>query len=84
MAKTITEKDAAAEIGISRSHLVNLRKRGEGPPYIKAGSRVLYRPESIDNWLMSSETSDPDVSDETEETAEEDTPEVEQVEEIPF
>lgn len=53
MAKTITETQAAKDIGISRTHLVNLRNSNRGPSYIRAGGRILYRPEAIDAWLDS-------------------------------
>lgn len=33
--------------------LANLRSRGEGPPYIKLGSRVLYRREDIEAYEAS-------------------------------
>ncbi len=40
----------AAYWDTSTGQLANLRSRGEGPPYIKLGSRVLYRREDIEAY----------------------------------
>lgn len=49
----ITEKAAAEYIGISRTHLANLRKANEGPSYFQLGKRILYTVEDVDAWLDS-------------------------------
>lgn len=35
--------------------LQNGRQRGTGPPYIKVGKRVFYRPRDVDNWIIEQE-----------------------------
>jgi hypothetical protein len=42
---------AAALTGLARSTLAKLRCLGGGPPFIKAGRKVLYRPIDLTNWL---------------------------------
>lgn len=49
----ITEKAAAEYIGISRTHLANLRKDNNGPSYFQLGKRILYTQDDIDVWLDS-------------------------------
>lgn len=56
---------AAAEyLGLSTSTLAKMRLRGDGPPYMKAGPRVVvYDQEDLDSWLESRKrrsTSEPD------------------------
>lgn len=41
----------ASMLGLSTSYLNKLRLTGEGPTFIKAGRRVLYRPEDIAKWI---------------------------------
>ncbi|MGJ9414356.1 helix-turn-helix transcriptional regulator [Aeromicrobium sp. CF4.19] len=43
MHKHLRATDVAARWGCSRGWLANLRSAGEGPPYVKIGSSVLYR-----------------------------------------
>ncbi len=38
--------------GISVSFLNQARLRGDGPPFLKVGRRVLYRIDDVDNWLI--------------------------------
>lgn len=45
---------AASYIGLSTSTLAKMRLRGDGPPYSKAGPRiVLYARADLDAWLTS-------------------------------
>lgn len=44
-------RDAAAYIGLARGTLDNMRSRGEGPPYVRIGSRIVYRVEDLDVYL---------------------------------
>jgi predicted site-specific integrase-resolvase len=39
---------AADALGLSPRTLEGWRRRGEGPPYLKIGRRVKYRPEDIE------------------------------------
>ena len=38
-------------IAKSPGSLAQLRHRGEGPPYVKIGNRVLYEGKSLNQWL---------------------------------
>lgn len=45
---------AARLLGLSPSTLAKMRLRGDGPPFIKAGARViLYAKEDLETWLAS-------------------------------
>lgn len=45
---------AAQYIGLSTSTLAKMRLRGDGPPYSKAGPRiVIYDRTDLDEWLTS-------------------------------
>lgn len=53
---------AADYTGLSVQTLAKLRVYGGGPPYIKAGSRVIYDTRDLDPWMASrkrTSTSDP-------------------------
>ena len=52
--QTLTAKEAASYLGISYWLLLELTKRRE-LPYIAAGSRKLFRRESLDRWLSDQE-----------------------------
>jgi len=44
---------AARYIGLSASTLAKMRLRGDGPPYAKAGPRVVvYDAHDLDAWLI--------------------------------
>jgi hypothetical protein len=43
--------------GITEGTLAQWRFRGTGPDFIKAGRRVLYRPEVVEEWLAEHEHS---------------------------
>ncbi|HEY9080483.1 helix-turn-helix domain-containing protein [Magnetovibrio sp.] len=44
--------ETAAYVKCSTSTLAKMRMRGDGPPYVKAGKRiVLYDREEVDAWL---------------------------------
>lgn len=49
----LTTNDAAARICLSARTLEKWRITGEGPNYIKAGKRVLYRQSDLLAWLES-------------------------------
>jgi len=58
----MTTAQAAHYGNVPAATLATLRSRGGGPPYIKLGSRVLYRKIDIDRWLeagLRSSTSEP-------------------------
>mgnify|MGYP001212106990 CR=1 FL=1 len=43
--------EAAGYIGLKPKTLANRRGRGEGPAYVRAGARVVYRVADLDAWL---------------------------------
>lgn len=55
--KTLTEANAAAYLGLSRSTLRQGRCEGRRenrmppPPYIKLGRKIVYLREDLDRWL---------------------------------
>jgi Helix-turn-helix domain len=54
--------EAGAYAGLSVAYLNKLRQVGGGPPFLKIGSRVLYRLSDLNDWLTSHRrktTSDP-------------------------
>lgn len=52
--KTLMRPEQAGKyLGLSPSTLAKMRMRGDGPPYSKAGARVvLYRKVDLDDWLQ--------------------------------
>jgi excisionase family DNA binding protein len=51
---TLTAKEASKYLGISYWLLLEMCKRKE-LPHIKAGSRILFRVQSLDEWLLEQE-----------------------------
>ena len=47
---SLSEREAAARLGISPDTLALCRVRGEGPPFRRIGNRLRYLPEDIDAW----------------------------------
>jgi hypothetical protein len=50
-ASRLSVEDAADYCGISTAYLAKLRCVGGGPVFIKAGRRVLYSTDDLDEWL---------------------------------
>ena len=56
--RLLTEKQAAAYVGMSRSFLRQSRMHGKrenrtpGPPFLKIGRKVLYLADDLDAWLL--------------------------------
>jgi len=48
-----TTAQVAAYTGLSESYFEKARLRGDGPPFIKIGTRVLYDVRLLDEWLAS-------------------------------
>ena len=46
---------AAKTIGITGRHLRGLIAKGHGPAPIRLGRRVLFRPETVQAWLLERE-----------------------------
>ena len=51
-APLLETRDAAKELGLSPRTLEGWRRRREGPPYLKFGRRVKYRPEDIEAYKV--------------------------------
>jgi predicted DNA-binding transcriptional regulator AlpA len=52
--RVLRTPQAAEYVGLSSSTLEKFRLNGNGPPYQKAGPKiVVYRPEDLDAWLSS-------------------------------
>ncbi|TDT33411.1 helix-turn-helix transcriptional regulator [Naumannella halotolerans] len=44
--------EAGRYIGVAPKTLANWRGRGQGPRYVRAGARVVYRVADLDAWLV--------------------------------
>ncbi|TFV74115.1 DNA-binding protein [Bradyrhizobium frederickii] len=51
MSACLVQREAAALLRLSERTLERMRVTGDGPPFVKAGRRVLYRPADIDAWI---------------------------------
>jgi hypothetical protein len=47
----LNQREAADFLRLSQRTLERFRLTGDGPPYVKAGRRVAYRPEDLDRWI---------------------------------
>ena len=46
----LNERDAAAALGVGVRTMLNLRDR-DGLPFVRVGSRVMYRPADLAAWV---------------------------------
>jgi hypothetical protein len=51
MQTLLTQREAADALRLSERTLERYRVSGEGPSYVKAGKRVMYRPADLDTWV---------------------------------
>ncbi len=51
MPNLLSQGQAATILGLSPRTLERYRCTGFGPPYVKGGRRVLYRPADLDIWI---------------------------------
>jgi hypothetical protein len=51
MTALLNQREAADFLRLSPRTLERFRLTGDGPPYVKAGRRVAYRPEDLDRWI---------------------------------
>lgn len=51
MTRYLTTKEAAERRRRTQQALTMERKRGEGPPYIVDGGRILYSEDELEAWL---------------------------------
>ncbi|WP_073476976.1 helix-turn-helix domain-containing protein [Desulfatibacillum alkenivorans] len=49
----LTAKETALYLRTTPGALANLRLRGDGPPYVKMGRRVLYDQKDLEAWIDS-------------------------------
>jgi predicted DNA-binding transcriptional regulator AlpA len=49
----LSEREAAARVGLSPRTLEGYRTDGNGPAFVRLGRRVLYRPADLDAWITS-------------------------------
>jgi len=47
----LTQREAAMALRLSERTLERNRVTGDGPPFVKAGRRVLYRQSDLDQWI---------------------------------
>lgn len=47
----LNETQVSEKLQVSLACLRRWRLRGEGPPYVKVGPLVRYRPEAITDWV---------------------------------
>jgi predicted DNA-binding transcriptional regulator AlpA len=49
----LSQREAATMLGLSPRTLERFRCTGDGPPFVKGGRRVLYRPADLNEWIAS-------------------------------
>ena len=49
----LTQREAALALRLSERTLERSRVSGDGPKFVKAGRRVLYRQSDLDEWIAS-------------------------------
>lgn len=59
IADLIAESEYAAQRGVSLRTVQRERAQRIGPPYIRLGRKIFYRPAAIDEWLIAQEQSQP-------------------------
>lgn len=55
----LTEADFAAARGVSVRTVQRERAQRIGPPFIKIGRKIFYRPAAIEGWLLANEQVQP-------------------------
>ena len=55
----ITEAEYAEKRGVSLRTIQRERALRTGPPFINLGRQVVYRPQAIEEWLLSQEQTQP-------------------------
>lgn len=53
MSALLRQREAAAQLCLSERTLERYRVTGQGPKFIKAGRRVLYRQSDLEEWVNS-------------------------------
>jgi predicted DNA-binding transcriptional regulator AlpA len=47
----LNQREAAEFLRLSERTLERFRLTGDGPPFVKTGRRVAYRPEDLECWI---------------------------------
>lgn len=55
MKDLLSEDDYAAQRGVSVRTVQRERALRAGPPYVKLGRKVFYRPAAIEAWILAQE-----------------------------
>jgi hypothetical protein len=51
MQTLLNQREAAAALRLSERTLERYRTTGEGPPFVRTGKRIMYRPEDLSTWV---------------------------------
>lgn len=51
----LTLEDVADILRVSRRHMAYIMARGDGPPVLRLGRRVVVRPEALAAWVIERE-----------------------------
>jgi hypothetical protein len=51
MQPLLTQREAADALRLSERTLERYRVSGDGPPFVRAGKRIMYRPADLDGWV---------------------------------
>jgi excisionase family DNA binding protein len=54
--ETFNLDETAEAVGVSRRHLATLIKRGDGPPIVRLGRRIVVRRTALASWLAARES----------------------------
>lgn len=55
LTELLTEKEYAEQRQVSRRTVQRERALGVGAPFIRLGRKIFYRPDAVDQWLISQE-----------------------------
>jgi excisionase family DNA binding protein len=58
-ADLLDEQQVMRLLRVSKRTLQRLRQKGNGPPHIKVGRRILYRRQAVEKWLEAREKGGP-------------------------
>ena len=61
LTRLLTTRQVADHLSVREATLVRWRKTRTGPPYVKVGRAVRYRPVDVDNFVRARVLSDGDV-----------------------
>lgn len=50
---TLSDKDVASILGIHKETIYRMRKKGQGPPFVKIGKKVICIKQDFFDWFFS-------------------------------